>query len=323
MRMESVSEQGVGKRRRRSFLSRHPRLKRVVYSGYGLLFVPLIAITFPLYLVPRRVVYGIARAIGVWVVAPLVAEKVLRNVRYVYGERMTARRVKALGRKVSINVVWSAVDCYYLWVWWWRWRAERVVTGAEGLEEVARGLRGGKGLFMVTGHYHCFEIMPVYVAQVFGLQHGGVVARKFPSAILNWLNRRARLLHGIPTFYDQVREVMRELRENGVIGFLPDLHARKRLGVATTFYGKPTLTLDVHVRIAGQVGCPIVPAFMMRRKRRPWEYWLQVYEAVWVPRKPDEEQIREEVQRINDIFEKHIRRYPSGWVWFHNKWGLW
>lgn len=312
-----------GRRKRRSFLSRHPRLKVVVYSLYGLLFLPLLVVTLPLYLLPRRVVYGVARIVGLWIVARAVREKVERNLRYAYGGRMTAQRVQALTKKVSVNVVWSAVDCYYLWVWWWRWRAERIVTGAENLEVVQKALEMGKGLFMVTAHYHCFEIMPVYVARVFGLQRGGVVARKFPSPVLNWLNRKARMLHGIPTFYDQVRDVLRELRGNGVIGFLPDLHARKRLGVPSTFYGKPTLTLDVHVRLAGQVGCPIIPAFMMRRKRRPWEYWLMVYEAVWVPRKADEEHVRACVQEINDVFERHIRRYPSGWVWFHNKWGLW
>lgn len=313
----------VARKRRRSFLSRHPRIKYVVYSGYGLLFVPLIVLTLPVYIVPRRILYAVARRVAWVVVAPFVREKIERNLRYAYGERMTARRVRAMVMKASANVVWSAVDCYYLWVWWWRWRVERVVTEAINVDVVKRALEEGRGQFMVTAHYQCFEIMPVYVARVLGVRNGGVVARKFPSPVLNWLNGRARLLHGVPTFYDQMRDVMRALRHNGVIGFLPDLHARKRLGVPTTFYGKPTLTLDVHVRVAGQVGCPIIPAFMMRNKRRPWEYRLMIYNAIWVPRKPDEQQVRASVQAINDVFEQHIRRYPSGWVWFHNKWGLW
>jgi len=312
----------VRARKRRSFLSRHPRLKVIVYSAYGALFVPLVMLTLPVYLVPRRVVYAVAQRVAWWVVAPCVRKKIEMNARYAYGERMTARRLRALVLKVSANVVWSAVDCYYLWVWWWRWNARGVVTRVENMEEVYAAVRRGGGQFMVTAHYQCFEIMPAYLAHTMTIQ-GGVVARKFPSPVLNWLNRRARLLHGVPTFYDQMRDVMRTLRHNGVIGFLPDLHARKRLGVAATFYGKPTLTLDVHVRVAGQMGCPIIPAFLMRQKARPWEYTLLIYDAVWVPKKPDAAQVAAYVQAVNDVFEGHIRRYPSGWVWFHNKWGLW
>ncbi len=309
-------------KKRRSFLSRHPRLKRIVYTGYGALFVPLLVLSVPLRILPRGVVYALARRVAWLVVAPFLRGKITRNLYFAYGARMTPRRARALTLKISANVVWSAVDCYYMWVWWWTFRPGRTVIRIMNPGPTWQALDHGKGQFMVTPHYQCFEIMPVYVIHYLGL-HGGVIARAFPSPVLNWMNRRVRLLHGVPSYYNQMRDVVRQLRTNGVIGFLPDLNARKSLAVPSTFYGKPTLTLDIHVRVAGQIGCLIIPAFLMRHKARPWQYTLLLYEAIRVPHKPDAAQIQASVQAVNDAFEHHIRRYPSGWIWFHNKWGLW
>jgi lauroyl/myristoyl acyltransferase len=68
---------------------------------------------------------------------------------------------------------------------------------------------------------------------------------------------------------------------------------------------------------------PIVAAFLLRHRRRPWEYTLLFYNAIHVPHRPDEATIGAFTQQINDVFEYHVRRWPCGWVWFHNKWRLW
>jgi KDO2-lipid IV(A) lauroyltransferase len=189
-------------------------------------------------------------------------------------------------------------------------------------EETRAALAAGTGVIVATAHYNCFEIMPVYFSRTL-VRTGGVIARSFPSPFLNWLYRRARLLHDVPSFYDEIKGVIKALRLNGVVGILPDLHARKRLALPATFYGRPTLTFDIHVRVGGRLQCPIIPAFLQRHKRQPWRYTLVFYQPIHVPRDADEQTIRAITQRINDIFEYHVRRWPSGWIWFHNKWALW
>jgi lauroyl/myristoyl acyltransferase len=310
------------RKRRRSFLSRHPRLKRIVYTGYGLLFAPLLLLSLPLALIPKRWLYAGGRRLALWCVYPAVRAHTLRNLTHAYDGRLSARRMDGIARAVAINVVWSALDCYYLWVWWWAWRRARIVVRTEGWPTITAALAAGRGVIVATMHYGCFEIMPVVFTSQ-GLITGGVIARKFPSPFLNWLNRRARLLHRLHTFYDQIKDVVRALRNNGIIGILPDLHARKRLAIPATFYSKPTLTFDIHARLAGQMQCPIVPAFLQRHVRRPWQYTLVLYPPITVPRKADDATIHACVQQLNDVFEWHLRRYPCGWIWFHNKWALW
>jgi lauroyl/myristoyl acyltransferase len=295
----------------------------VVYGGYGLLFVPLIIVALPLYLVPRPWLYGLARVVGLWALYPFVRERIDRNLYYAYESRMNAGRARALGRKVAVNVAYSILDCYYLWVYWWRYPFRKYIDPVVNIAPVDSAREAGRGLIVVAAHYNCFEVMPAWFTRVYGWTEGGVIPRSFPSPVLNALNARARMLHKVPSFYDDAKGVIRALRGNAVIGILPDLHAKKRLGRRTTFYGKPTLTFDIHVRVAAHMRTPIVPAYLMRHPRHPWEYTLLFYDAIHVPRKPDEATIGAITQRINDVFEHHIRRWPCGWIWFHNKWHLW
>ena len=308
----------------RSFLSRHPRLKRVAYTLYGVLMTPVMLAPLPRFQLPKRAVYACGRRIGLCIAYPLIAKKTRINLFFVYGDRMSARRAEALGRKVAINAVYAVLDCYYLWLFWWAYRASRIIVDVANFEHLDLARKAGKGgAIVATAHYGCFEIMPVFFSECRRETHGGVIARSFPSPFLDWLCRRARLLHGVPSFYDQARDVMRALRNNGVVGVLPDLRAKRRMGTPTTFFGKATLTFDIHARVAAHCGCPIVPAFLMRHKRRPWQYTLQFYPALFVPPKSGNAALHAAVQRINDALEWHIRRYPSGWMWINNKWRLW
>jgi KDO2-lipid IV(A) lauroyltransferase len=310
------------KKKKRSFLSRHPRLKRIAYTFYGLLFIPLFIIVLPLGIFPKRFLYWLGRLVGLYILYPLVRKKIDINLDYAYDGQLSPKRIHAIGRKVAINVAWSVLDCYFLWVFWWCFKIRSIVVDVQYWQTVDDAFAAGNGMFVATAHYNCFEIMPIYFSRGMNITSAGVIARSFPSPFLNWLNRRARLLHHMITFYDEVRGVLKCLRINGAIGVLPDLNARKRLGLTVTFYGKPTRTFDIHFRLASKEDSPVIPAFMMRHRRMPWQYTLMFYPAIKIPHKADEETIQTYVQKLNDVFEYHIRRYPSGWIWFHNKWRL-
>ena len=312
---------GTKKKRRRSFLSRHPRLKKIAYTAYGLLLVPLFFLILPLGLIPRPIVYRLGKLAGLYIIYPLVRRRIEINLNYAYDGKLTDRRLVAIGKLVAITVAWSIVDCYYIWVLWKVYKINKIVPREEGWQYIEQAIKKGKGMFVATAHYNCFEVMPIYFLDWKRIG-GGVIARSFPSPFLNWLNGKARAVHNVESYYDDIRGVVRALRKNYVIGVLPDLHARRRLGVAVTFYGKPTLTFDIHFRLAAKTGSLVIPAFMMRHKSRPWEYTLLIYPPIAVPRAADAETIRNKVQELNDVFEYHIRRYPSGWIWFHNKWRL-
>jgi len=309
-------------KKQRSWLSRHRRARTVVYTLYALLAAPFVILPLPFFLLPKTVVYSIARRVGMCIAYPLTRKKTRANLFHAFGGRMTERRADALARKVAANTCYWLADVVYLWVFarWLRW--DDIVVSSENQQAVFDSLAGGNGLIIATPHYGCFEIIAAYFLQKLRVL-GGVIARSFPSPFMNWLYRKTRLIHDVTSFYDQVRDVMRFLKHNGVIGVLPDLRAKRRLGLPTTFFGKPTLTFDIHVRIAGHARSPIIPAFLMRHKRKPWQHTMVFREPIIVPPKSPDETIHAITQQINDVFEWHLRRYPSGWMWFNNKWRLW
>lgn len=309
--------------KKRSFNSRHPKFKSFAYFMLGIIIVIAIIIPLPLFILPKKILYSLGRGIGLLFVYPSIRKKIQKNLFYVYGKRMTEKRVTAIAKKVAANNVWFILDCYYLWIFHFAFDINKTVVNAVNVNFPRESLKNGKGVLGTTGHYGCFEIIPVYFLDTGLVDVGGVIARSFPSPFLTWLNRKARMVTGIPSFYDQIKDIFKALRSNGVIGFLPDLRAKRRLGVESTFFGKPTLTLDVHIRLSSQLGSAIIPVFLNRHRAKPWEFTIVFYEPISVPKKADEETIKEKVQEVNDALEYHIRRYPSGWFWFNNKWKLW
>jgi len=318
--MQSKTE---NKKKKRSFNSRHPKFRQVSYFMLGIGIVVALALPLPLFILPKKLIYSLGRKIGLIFVYPSIREKIKKNLYYVYGEQMTDKRVTAIAKKIAANNIYFIIDCYYLWIFHFSFDINKAVVKTFGKNFPVNSLKNGKGVIGTTAHYGCFEIIPVYFLDKKLVDVGGVIARSFPSPFLTWLNRRARLTTGIPSFYDQVRDIFKALRSNGVIGFLPDLRAKRRLGVKSTFFGKPTLTLDVHIRLSSQLGSAIIPVFLNRHRAKPWEFTIIFYEPISVPKKADSETIQQKVQEVNDALEYHIRRYPSGWFWFNNKWKLW
>ena len=240
--MSLTSEHPGKAKRKRSFNSRHPKFRSFAYFMIGVGIVAAIIIPLPLFILPKKILYSLGRCIGLLFVYPSIRKKVQTNLYYVYGDRMTEKRVTAIAKKVAANSVWFILDNYYLWVFHWTFDINKTVVKAINKNFPIEALKKGKGVIGLSAHYSGFEIIPVYFLDTGLVDVGGVIARSFPSPFLTWLYRRARMLAGIPTYFDQAKDIFRALRSNGVIGFLPDLRAKRRLGVESTFFGKPTLT---------------------------------------------------------------------------------
>ena len=303
-------------------MSRHPKIRSVAYGFYALLFVCGALLLFPLGFIPRRWTYKLGRLFGLYFAYHCIKKKCFINLFYAYEERMNTLRATALTKKLAINLSYDVLDCFYLWVFKWRYDDYRPVEEWGGWEKVD-GRESGHGVVVATAHYQCFEVMPVHFTYTRGINASGVIARTFPSPLAVKLYTWLRMRYNCLSFYNDVRGVIKALRGGGVVGVLPDLYAKRKYKVPTTFYGKPTTTFDIHFRVAAITQCPVIPAFLMRYKRVPWRFGLLFYEPINLPKKPTEEEVDACVQELSNVFEYHIRRFPTGWIWFHNKWRRW
>ena len=310
------------KKKRRSFMSRHPRIRSVVYGIYALLFALIGILLFPLGFIPRKWTYKLGRFVGLNVTYYVIRRKCFLNLFYAYDDRMNEKRAKYLTKKIAVNLTYSFLDCFYLWMFKWRYRKYDPVEEWSDWSIVSKSMEAGHGVVVATAHYHCFEVMPVHFCYTRQGFDGGVIARTFPSPLAvnlyTWLRKRYNIL----SFYNDAKSIIRTLKRGRVVGVLPDLYAKRKYKVPTTFYGKPTTTFDIHFRVAALCDCPVVPAFLMRKKACPWKYGLMFYDPIYLSKKPSEEEVDEKVQQLSYVFEYHMRRFPTGWIWFHNKWRI-
>jgi KDO2-lipid IV(A) lauroyltransferase len=188
----------------------------------------------------------------------------------------------------------------------------------EGLHYFDEVLRAGTGAIVFAGHFDNWELLGAATAR-----HGypvhflvGEQSNKRVDALMNEL----RQAQGINIISRDValRSVMRTLSRNQIIAMLPDQNAG-RTGIFVDFFGKPASTYKGPATFALKQGCPIIPAFIIRRPGRPHRAVLEP--PIWPDREIDkEEAILNLTQACTNVLMKYIRRYPDHYFWAHRRW---
>jgi len=117
---------------------------------------------------------------------------------------------------------------------------------------------------------------------------------------------------------DAVRDTLRSLRRNEVVGILPD-HNISQGGLLVDFFGRPATTAPGPARYALRTGAPIVPVFSVREADG-------TLKAIFEPpltlvRTGDRaHDTLVNTQRITNVVERAIARHPEQWMWIHRRW---
>ncbi|MBU1905372.1 MAG: lysophospholipid acyltransferase family protein, partial [Candidatus Omnitrophica bacterium] len=108
------------------------------------------------------------------------------------------------------------------------------------------------------------------------------------------------------------------LRNNEAV-FLPLDQNFGSGGVFVDFFGKKAATAIGPVVFARRTKAAIVPCFIIRQKddthQIVFEPPLELEEG-----KDKQETIVINIQKLTNIIESYIRRYPAEWGWIHRRW---
>jgi KDO2-lipid IV(A) lauroyltransferase len=117
---------------------------------------------------------------------------------------------------------------------------------------------------------------------------------------------------------DLIRDV---LARNELMGFVNDQHTAKHRAIVCKFFGMWAATSPAPVRFALETGAPIIPVRLRRLDDRG-HHRVEISEplALEFPHSTDVDNLRHNVQRINDLFETWIRETPEQWLWLHKRW---
>jgi KDO2-lipid IV(A) lauroyltransferase len=188
----------------------------------------------------------------------------------------------------------------------------------EGLEALHDGLAQGRGMLVISGHVGNWELLAARIAALLPLT---VVARKvmnddrFNDMITRFRGGAGMeiLRRDDPQFLSAVREA---LDRNRLVALLIDQDSRGG-GVFVPFFGRPAHTPPGAAVLALRTKVPVVSVFI---RRRPEGGHVITCEPIPIDRHGGQGSVLALTARFTAAIESAIRRSPSEWVWWHERW---
>jgi KDO2-lipid IV(A) lauroyltransferase len=179
---------------------------------------------------------------------------------------------------------------------------------------------GTTGILILTGHFGNWELF----AHAMGMYGHPIhlIHRPFRNPVFDrFVNEeRSRAGTGLISKRRAAREVVRVLRDHGIVAVPFDQNATGRWGVFAEFFGVPASTHPGLARLAMLSGSPVYPAFLVRQNGT-WNHriWIQP-EVERVQTGDRDRDTIETLRRFNKVFEEAVRRHPDHWIWMHKRW---
>jgi KDO2-lipid IV(A) lauroyltransferase len=217
-------------------------------------------------------------------------------------ERILKEHFRALGVALfEIAVSWWSSDELIL-------RTTRI----EGLEHLEAARRAGRGALLLSAHFTTIEISCRALAARLPLN---VMYRPTKNEVIGAFlqSRRAgQTRRAIPR--DDVRTLVKALKEGDVVWYAPDQSFRKKGAQMVPFFGIPAATNTATSRIAGMTHALVLPYFF---ERLPGGGYRGVIHPP-LENFPTDDPIAD-TERFNRIIEAEVRRVPEQYLWIHRR----
>lgn len=186
-----------------------------------------------------------------------------------------------------------------------------------GREHLEAALKLGRGAVLATAHSGNWEMLGAALA-MHGFPLVAVVQRQTNYAMDKFINEYRNNAGMHVTYKQGVREMVKLLSAGKIIGLLMDQDNHKD-GVFVEFFSRPASTPQGAAALGRLNNAPIVPAFITQNP--DGTHTAIIHPAVMVEKTADRDHdIYVTTQRLTQIIESHIRKYPHEWFWLHNRW---
>jgi KDO2-lipid IV(A) lauroyltransferase len=193
------------------------------------------------------------------------------------------------------------------------------LADVEGLENIRAGQARGRGIVCPTGHFGNWELQGVASAALVG--PFSVIARPLDNPALDRRLVGFRTSTGNTVVYKQkaLAQVMKTLREGGIVAILIDQNVQEKDGVFVPFFGRPACTTPVAAALALKTGADIVP---VRCPLGPDGRYRMVYgpTVAWTGTGRRDEDVVGLTAHLTSIIEGWVREAPEQWLWIHRRW---
>ncbi len=235
------------------------------------------------------------------------------NVKIAFGDSLTQERKTVIVKATFRNLVTTLMELF---------RTPGMLKDAdrsfelEGTEHLDRALARGKGLILVISHLGSWEYLGFlpylrkYPCSVIGRPMKNPYIYRWVQVLRRWTS----LKHIDKR--NAIKEVLRELRANHVVGILIDQWAGSE-GIWANFFGEGTSTTSVPARLSMKTGCALVPAYCIRKDSG--RYRISIKPEVSIQGKEGDWEAKT-TEELNHQLEEQILLYPDQWIWTHRRW---
>ena len=186
--------------------------------------------------------------------------------------------------------------------------------------EEKKHIIGETGILVLTGHFGNWELL----AHAMGMYGTPIhlVHRPFRNLLFERFvsTERSRAGTGMISKRQAAREVIRVLKNRGIVAIPFDQNATGRWGVFADFFSVPASTHPGLARLAELSGVPVYPVFLVRKNDSARHEVLILPEVEVVRSANRDHDTIENTQRFNLVFEDIVRRHPDHWIWMHKRW---
>jgi KDO2-lipid IV(A) lauroyltransferase len=183
----------------------------------------------------------------------------------------------------------------------------------QGLEHLQAAQARGRGVLLIGGHFTAMEM----AGRLTGLQtRVDTIYRRNKNPVFEHLTGRFRQRHyGRPIPRDDMRTLVRRLRQGHVVWYPPDQDYGRRHAVFVPFFGRPAATVSATSRIARMSGATVLPIAFYGRDD------ASGYDIVFRPPLDDypSDDPAADAARLNRFFEEAVRRAPEQYLWVHRR----
>lgn len=233
-----------------------------------------------------------------------------RNLELCFPELTPARRRRLLRRTfASLGVgVFETAN-----VWWCSNEQIRALTEFHGFEHLKAALAQGRGVIVVGSHFTTMEMG----ARILGTAEPlNVLYRRPKNAVLQWVMERSYRPYARRAIErDDIRLLIRGLRNNEVVWFAPDQSYRKKGARMIRFFGVPAPTNTFTTRLARMTDAIVLPYFFERLPGARG-YRAEIFPPL--EDYPSDDPVAD-AERYNRLLEAHIRRVPEQYLWIHRR----
>ncbi len=242
----------------------------------------------------------------------------VEGLRIAFGKDKTAEEIEKITKECFSSMAKSAVELLFLLD---RPRVLKERVEIEGKDNLDAALSAGKGVILVSAHFGNFPLMLAKLG-LEGYRVSGVMRHMRDTRVEKILFKR-RLEYAVKTIYTQPRKecvdaTIRTLRNNELVFLLLDQNFGTG-GVFVNFLGRKAATATGPVVFAQRTEASLVPCFIIRQKddthKIIFEPALKLEDG-----KTAQETIIINIQKLTNIIEVYIRKYPSEWGWIHRRW---